>query len=58
VSGPGALASALHRNLLGKPLNTKSAILDIGYADTIPTTSARPSSPATKAATWPTAAPT
>ncbi len=36
VSGPGALASALRRSLLGKPLNTKSAILDIGYADTIP----------------------
>ena len=36
VSGPGALASALRRTLLGKPLNTKSAILDIGYADTIP----------------------
>jgi hypothetical protein len=36
VSGPGALASALRRGLLGKPLNTKSAILDVGYADTIP----------------------
>jgi len=36
VSGPGALASALRRSLLGKPLNTKSAVLDIGYADTIP----------------------
>ena len=36
VSGPGALASALRRSLLDKPLNTKSAILDIGYADTIP----------------------
>ncbi len=36
VSGPGALASALRRSLLGKPLNSKSAILDIGYADTIP----------------------
>ena len=36
VSGPGALASALRRTLLDKPLNTKSAILDIGYADTIP----------------------
>ena len=36
VSGPGALASALRRSLLGKPLNTKSAILDVGYADTIP----------------------
>jgi hypothetical protein len=36
VSGPGAIASALRRSLLGKPLNTRSAILDIGYADTIP----------------------
>jgi Domain of unknown function (DUF222) len=36
ASGPGALASALRRGLLGKPLNTRSAILDIGYADTIP----------------------
>jgi hypothetical protein len=36
VSGPGALASALRRSLLGKPLNTRSVILDVGYADTIP----------------------
>jgi hypothetical protein len=36
VSGPGALASALRGGLLGKPLNTRSAILDVGYADTIP----------------------
>ena len=36
VSGPGALASALRRTLLDKPLNTKSAILDIGYANDIP----------------------
>jgi hypothetical protein len=36
VSGPGALASALRRSLLAKPLNTRSAILDVGYADTIP----------------------
>jgi Domain of unknown function (DUF222) len=36
VSGPGALASALRRNLLGAPLNTKSVPLDIGYSDTIP----------------------
>ena len=33
---PAAPASALRRSLLDKPLNTKSAILDIGYADTIP----------------------
>ena len=36
VSGPGALASALRRSLLDKPFNGKSAILDVGYADTIP----------------------
>src|SRR3984957_4991656 len=36
VSGPGALASALRRSLLDKPLNPKSATLDVGYPDTIP----------------------
>jgi hypothetical protein len=36
VSGPGALASALRRSLLGQPLNTRSVILDVGYADSIP----------------------
>ncbi len=36
VSGPGALASALRRGLLGAPLNGKSVILDVGYSDTIP----------------------
>jgi hypothetical protein len=36
VSGPGALASALRRTLLGQPLNTRSVILDVGYSDTIP----------------------
>jgi Domain of unknown function (DUF222) len=36
VSGPGAVASALRRGLLGAPLNRKSVILDVGYADTIP----------------------
>ena len=36
VSGPGALASALRRSLLGAPFNTKSAILDVGYSATIP----------------------
>jgi len=37
VSGPGALASALRRGLLGAPLNTRSLPLDVGYSDTIPT---------------------
>ena len=36
VSGPGAIASALRRALLDAPLNGKSVILDVGYADTIP----------------------
>ena len=36
VSGPCALASALRRSLLGAPLNGKSVILDVGYADAIP----------------------
>jgi hypothetical protein len=36
VSGPGALASALRRSLLGAPLNTKSVPLDIGHSHTIP----------------------
>jgi hypothetical protein len=36
VSGPGALASALRRSLLGAPLNTKSVPLDIGHSATIP----------------------
>ncbi len=36
VSGPGAIASALRRGLLGAPLNTRSVLLDVGYRDTIP----------------------
>jgi hypothetical protein len=36
VSGPGAIASALRRSLLGAPLNTKSVPLDVGYSDSIP----------------------
>ena len=36
VSGPGAIASALRRGLLGAPLNTRSVILDVGYRDTVP----------------------
>jgi hypothetical protein len=35
-SGPGAVASALRRTLLGAPLNGKSVPLDIGYSDSIP----------------------
>jgi hypothetical protein len=36
VSGPGGIASALRRTLLDAPLNSKSAILDVGYSDRIP----------------------
>ena len=36
VSGPGGIASALRRTLLGAQLNGKSAILDAGYSDHIP----------------------
>ncbi len=36
VSGPSGIVSALRRNLLGAPLNGKSAILDAGYSDHIP----------------------
>ena len=36
VSGPGALASALRRSLLGAPLNGKSVLLDVGFSATIP----------------------
>jgi HNH endonuclease len=36
ASGPGGIASALRRTLAGAPLNGKSAILDIGYTNTIP----------------------
>jgi hypothetical protein len=36
VSGPGGLASALRRSLLGAPYNGKSVVLDIGCSETIP----------------------
>ena len=36
VSGPGGIASALRRTLLGAPLNGKSAILDVGFSNQIP----------------------
>jgi hypothetical protein len=36
VSGPGGVASALRRTLLGAQLNGKSAPLDVGYSDHIP----------------------
>jgi len=53
VSGPGALASALRRTLLDKPLNTKSAILDIGYSDTIPEPIRRAVIARDKGCAWP-----
>jgi hypothetical protein len=36
VSGPGGVASALRRTLLGAQLNGKSVPLDVGYSDHIP----------------------
>lgn len=36
VSGPAGIAAVLRRGLLGKPWNTPSQPLDIGYADSIP----------------------
>jgi hypothetical protein len=36
VSGPGGIASALRRTLLGAQLNGKSVPLDVGYSDHIP----------------------
>jgi Domain of unknown function (DUF222) len=36
VSGPAGVAAALRRGLLGKPWNTPSQPLDIGWADSIP----------------------
>jgi hypothetical protein len=36
VSGPGGIASALRRSLLGAQLNGKSVPLDVGYSDHIP----------------------
>ena len=53
VSGPGALASALRRSLLGAPLNTKSVILDIGYSDTIPESIRRAVIARDKGCAWP-----
>ena len=53
VSGPGALASALRRSLLGAPLNGKSVILDVGYADTIPDSIRRAVIARDKGCAWP-----
>ena len=36
VSGPGGIASALRRTLLGAQLNGRSVPLDVGYSDHIP----------------------
>jgi hypothetical protein len=53
VSGPGAIASALRRALLGKPLNGKSAILDVGYSDTIPDSIRKAVTARDKGRAWP-----
>ncbi len=58
VSGPGALASALRRSLLGSAPQHQEAPSSTSATPTpSPTPSARPSSPATKAAPGPAAAP-
>ena len=36
VSGPAGIAAILRQGLLGKPYNTPSLPLDIGYSDSIP----------------------
>ena len=53
VSGPGAFASALRRALLDAPLNGKSVILDVGYADTIPESIRRAVMARDKGCAWP-----
>ena len=53
VSGPGALASALRRSLLDAPFNGKSAILDVGYAHTIPDSIRRAVIARDKGCAWP-----
>ena len=53
VSGPGALASALRRSLLGAPLNGKSVILDVGYSDTIPEPIRKAVTARDKGCAWP-----
>jgi hypothetical protein len=53
VSGPGAITSALRRALLGKPLNGKSVILDVGYSDTIPESIRRAVIARDKGCAWP-----
>ena len=53
VSGPGAIASALRRSLLGAPLNTRSVPLDVGYSDHHPRSrSAEPSSLRDRHCAW------
>jgi hypothetical protein len=53
VSGPGAITSALRRALLGKPLNGKSVILDVGYSDSIPESIRRAVIARDKGCAWP-----
>jgi hypothetical protein len=53
VSGPGGIASALRRTLLGQPLNGKSVPLDIGYSDSIPESIRRAVIRRDKRCAWP-----
>jgi len=53
VSGPGGVASALRRTLLGSQLNGKSVPLDIGYSDHIPAAIRRAVIARDKHCAWP-----
>jgi hypothetical protein len=53
VSGPGALASALRRTLLGNQLNRRSVLLDIGYSNHIPDSIRRAVIARDKHCAWP-----
>ena len=53
VSGPGGVASALRRTLLGAQLNGKSVPLDVGYSDHIPAAIRRAVIPRDKHCAWP-----
>ena len=53
VSGPGAVASALRRTLLGAQLNRKSVPLDIGYSNHIPDSIRRAVRARDKHCAWP-----
>jgi uncharacterized protein DUF222 len=53
VSGPAGIAAVLRQGLLGKPYNTPSLPLDIGYSDSIPAHIRRAVLLRDKACAWP-----